>query len=214
MKIAQIKDIENLAPGTAIGQITVKVKKVFPKKTGQSQHGPWSVQGLIIVDETGESRASAWNMEMNDLEGKTVTFKSNSTKHGLKGVEVKANKEGLNELSFSDKGSVIEGSGGASTAHDEPVKSSGSKYTKPAPEKLTIEQVKQKIYQSSQLYVQCANAAKWVVGQVENEDPEFFKSCAASLYITAERHGYSSAFEQPEKKEETTVTEEEDDIKW
>jgi hypothetical protein len=214
MKIAQIKDIENLAAGTKIGQITAKLKKVFPAASGEGQYGPWSRQGVILVDETGETRATVWNMSVSDLEGKTVTFKSNSGKKGLEGVEIKANKSGGTELSISDKGSVIEGSGGASAAHDEPVKSSGSKYSKPAPEKLTIEQVKQKIYQSSQLYVQCANAAKWVVGQVENEDPEFFKSCTASLYITAERHGYSSAFEQPEKKEETTLPEEEDDIKW
>ena len=86
MKTAKLKEIANLADGQIIGEIVATVKKVFPAKRGEGKYGPWSVQNIILTDETGECRASVWGSLMNDLEGQSVKFQSSAGKKGLSGL--------------------------------------------------------------------------------------------------------------------------------
>ena len=210
MKIAKIADIANLSPGTKIGQMTVTLKKVYPAKTGEGQYGPWSVRGAVISDETGEIRASFWDCDVSDLEGRVVTLKSRAGAKGLAGLEVKANKQGENEISFSNKGSLIEGAASGDSQPSLPlVKTSAA--TVKAVQKLTVEEVGKRLDQHAELYEQCVLRAQSVMDRIGVTDAEQIRCCASSLYITGERNGYSSAFEvaTPTKAEL-----EDDDIKW
>jgi hypothetical protein len=209
MKVAKAIEIANLTSGQIIGEITGKVKKVFPPKTGQGNFGPWSVRNIILQDETGEVRAGVWNIEMQDLEGKTVTFKSTPSKNGMAGISVSENK-GKNELKITEKCIVLDGGASVSTSQQQ---SAGSTLAI----KSTGLSAKERIFQNAQLMVECIKAAVWVQGEVKELTNEHFQSVCASLFIASERAGLAATFPTSLKKEEVseeTKPVDEDDLGW
>jgi len=108
MKVAKVSDIQNLADGAIIGEMTVQIKAAFAAKTGEGKYGPWRVQAAILKDDTGEVRASFWTeRDIQKLVGKTVTIKSKASDKGLVGLKAKySSHSSTNELDVSDKAEI------------------------------------------------------------------------------------------------------------
>jgi hypothetical protein len=201
MKVAQIKDLQNLADGTVIGQMTVNVKAVFPPKTGEGKYGPWRVQSCVLQDGTGEVRASFWIQdEMKSLQGQTITIKSQAGKKGLDGLSVQFSKHSSsNELKVTEKAAILDQA-------DEFVVKEKFPNGNTAPAAITtvssVDDAKKVIFANAKLYVECCKAAGWVSGQVEQMSEAHMQACVASLFISAERAGLAKVFNEPKKPAE------------
>lgn len=184
MKIAKIADLANLADGSVIGEIRVQIKKAFPPKIGEGKYGPWRVQNCIIVDGTGEGKASFWtNDDMTKCERQTVTIRSQASAKGLTGVTVAANKQtGQNELKVTDKAAILDDTAGAvqdyvrSNAVATGVQVGGD-----------VKDAKGAIFQRAQLYTECFKAAQWVAKTIDAVTPEHFQAIVASLFISSDK---------------------------
>jgi len=190
MKTAKIAQLADLADGQLIGEMTFKIKKAFPARTGEGQYGPWSVQNAIVVDDTGEIRASFWgdgSEPLRGLEGHNVQVKSVAGKRGLTGLSAKANK----------KDSTIELDVKASAAIRSLTQDPGSTIpvthapatVVPKNPQVAIDRIKQ----SAALYETCLNQASKLKEGHDLSD-EHFQAICASLYISADRAGLSACF--------------------
>jgi len=96
--MSTIKEIKGWPVGTIIPNLTAMAKIVFQRKTGEGQYGPWSVQGVILSDATGdEIQASCW--QFDDLSY-------------LKGMEVSVAATGKNAKTGKTQGvELVEGKG-------------------------------------------------------------------------------------------------------
>lgn len=222
MKVAQIKDLPNLADGTVIGQMTVTVKAVFPPKTGEGKYGPWRVQSCILQDGTGEVRGSFWlNDDMKALQGQTITIKSGAGKKGLDGLSVKLSKHsGENELNVTEKAAILD------QASEFVVKEKLPSGGNPPPVLSTVssvEDAKRVIFANAKLYVECVKAVTWISSQVEAMSEGHFQAAVASMFISAEKAGLAKVFNEPkkekapepeQKKEPVIASEDDDDINF
>jgi len=70
-----IQEIKKFPIGTVVPHITGTVKAVFPRKTGEGQYGPWSVQTVILSDAANEEiPCSCWGFdELGHLKGQSVS---------------------------------------------------------------------------------------------------------------------------------------------
>jgi hypothetical protein len=211
--MTQIKDLEQLAPNTAIAEMVLGVKAVYPPKS------PKAPYNLVVFDSTGESRLAAWSdVDLSDYKGGRITVRSTATKKGLDGLNVvysEYNKR--NELKLGKAGQIFNDAElqlqGGSTG---PSPAVTSKSPIVAPSAVSP---KAFIFQNAQLMVEAINAASWVAKQVEALSPEHVQAIATSLYISAERAGMARQFPQAEKKAETKVAapakkDDEDDLGW
>jgi len=208
MKVAKIQDIENLADGSVIGEMTVQVKAAFPPKTGEGKYGPWRVQACILKDATGETRASFWtNDDMQAVVGQTITIKSQAGSKGLQGLKVKANSHsGKNELDVSDKAAIIDQAGDAVEQYKDAVKVNAQI----AASKGTVKDAKRIIFQSAQLYVECVKAGKWITSQIEGGlSTDHFQAVVASLFISADKQGLAKSFPLEQSRPESVEVQDE-----
>lgn len=191
MKVAKISDLENLADGTVIGQMTVQVKAAFDAKTGKGKYGDWRVQPCILKDGTGEVRASFWTTsEMKELTGQTITIKAQAGKNGLAGLKVKnSSHSGKNELDVSDKAAILDGAVNAVSDYVDANKVN----TQLAHSKGSITDAKRIIFQKAQLYVECVKAADWIKKQHELT-VDHFQAVVASLFISADKQNLANCF--------------------
>jgi hypothetical protein len=215
--MTQIKDLEQLAPNTAIAEMVLGVKAVYPPKS------PKAPYNLVVFDQTGESRLAAWSdVDLSDYKGGRITVRSTATKKGLDGLNVvysEYNKR--NELKLGKAGQICNDAElqlqGGSTGPS-PAVTSKSPITAPYTAAPAVSP-KAFIFQNAQLMVEAINAASWVAKQVEALSPEHVQAIATSLYISAERAGMAKQFPQAEKKAETKVAapakkDDEDDLGW
>lgn len=216
MKIAQIKDIAQLADGTVVGQMTVQIAKAFPPKVGEGKFGPWRVQNCVLKDGTGEIKASFWLPdEMKDLVGQTVTIKSQAGAKGLQGLNVSTSKHsGENELKITDKAAIIDQAGEKSVQIKFPTGNV------PPPVAMDKGEARKAIFNNAKLYVECVKATTWISSQIDQMSESHFQAAVASMFISAERAGIARAFaeiEKPvEKAPEPTAESDlsDDDLKW
>jgi hypothetical protein len=210
--MTQIKDLEQLAPNTAIAEMVLGVKAVYPPKS------PKAPYNLVVFDQTGESRLAAWSdVDLSDYKGGRITVRSTATKKGLDGLNVvysEYNKR--NELKLGKAGQIF---------NDAELQLQGGS-TRPSPAVTSKSPIvapsavspKAFIFQNAQLMVEAINAAQWVAKQVEAITPDHLQAIASSLYISAERAGMARQFPQSEKKAETKVAapakKDEDDLGW
>lgn len=72
-------------------KIEGRITRVFDKKSGTGEHGPWSFQSIIVADDSGEMTVSFKNrsetLTSADVD-KLITAKSKETKNGILGVKV------------------------------------------------------------------------------------------------------------------------------
>ena len=197
MKVAKIQDIENLADGSIIGEMVVKVKAAFDAKTGQGKYGPWRVQAAILTDATGEIRASFWtNEDIKAMCGQTITIKSQGGAKGLQGLKVKlSTHSGKNELDISEKAAIydqaknaFEEYSGAVKANAQIAKSTGS-----------VADAKRTLFQKAQLYVECVKAADWIRSQHELTQ-DHFQAVVSTLFISADKQNLANAFPASQTK--------------
>lgn len=93
-----IQEIKKFPIGTVVPHITGTVKAVFPRKTGEGQYGPWSVQTVILSDAANdEIPCSCWGFdELGHLKGQSVsvaaTGKDRRT-NKASGTEIKEGKD-------------------------------------------------------------------------------------------------------------------------
>lgn len=190
MKTAKISQLAELADGQLIGEMTFKIKKAFPAKTGEGQYGPWSVQNAIVVDETGEIRASFWadgSEPLRGLEGHNVQVKSVAGKRGLSGLSAKANKkDGSIELEVKASASIR--SLTVDPATTIPVTHTPAVVVPKNPQ-VAVDRIKQ----SAALYEACLGQARLLKETYDLSD-EHFQAVCASLYISADRAGLAACF--------------------
>jgi hypothetical protein len=211
--MTQIKDLEQLAPNTAIAEMVLGVKAVYPPKS------PKAPYNLVVFDSTGESRLAAWSdVDLSDYKGGRITVRSTATKKGLDGLNVvysEYNKR--NELKLGKAGQIFNDAElqlqGGSTGPN-PAVTSKSPIVAPS-----AASPKAFIFQNAQLMVEAINAAQWVAKQVEAITPDHLQAIASSLYISAERAGMAKQFPQAEKKAEVKPAapakkDDEDDLGW
>ena len=81
--MSTIKEIKGWPIGTIIPNLSATAKVVFQRKTGEGQYGPWSVQGVVLADETGdEIQASCWGFEdLSYIKGQAVAVASTGKNH-------------------------------------------------------------------------------------------------------------------------------------
>ena len=200
MKTAKIAQIADLADGQLIGEMTFKIKKTFPHRTGAGQYGAWSVQNAIVVDDTGEIRASFWadgDEPLKGLEGHDIQVKSVAGKRGLTGISAKANKkDGSMELDIKASAAIrsLNADNGATVARTQT----------PAATVLNPTAARRRIFQSAQLYIECVKAARYISENTEISS-ENFQAAVASLYISADKAGLASSFPDSPAKQEDEI---------
>lgn len=215
MKVAQIKDLQNLADGTTIGEMVVQVKKAWPPRTGESKHGSWRVQNCTLVDASGETRGSFWIQDdMADLEGQTITIRSRAGKKGLAGLSVQLSKHsGQNELKVTEQAAIIDAASGKIAELATPASRPAAVRSTPVAAG-SVSDAKKFLFQEAQLMVEAVKAASWVGEQVKLT-PEQLQAVASSLFISADRAGLARVFPTALKSEEPVTeepsTEEDDD---
>ena len=81
--MSTIKEIKGWPIGTIIPNLSATAKVVFQRKTGEGQYGPWSVQGVVLADETGdEIQASCWGFDdLSYIKGQAVSVASTGKNH-------------------------------------------------------------------------------------------------------------------------------------
>ena len=222
--MTQIKDLEALAPNTAIAELVLGVKAVYPPKT------PKAPYNLVVFDQTGETRLAAWSdIDLSDYRGQRITVRSTATKKGLDGLNVVySDYNKRNELKLGKSGQIFSdaeleaGAGGkapqAAVTSKSPIPgpNGGSGV---APYNATAIAPKAFIFQNAQLMVEAINAAQWVAKQVEAITPDHLQAIASSLYISAERAGMARQFPTSDKKEVAPAPtivkkDDEDDLGW
>jgi hypothetical protein len=218
--MTQIKDLEQLAPNSAIAEMVLGVKAVYPPKT------PKAPYNLVVFDTTGETRLAAWSdVDLSDYKGGRITVRSTAGKRGLDGLNVVySDYNKRNELKLGKAGQIFNdaelalqgGSAGPSPAVTSKSSIIGPYTAAPVAPVVTP---KAFIFQNAQLMVEAINAASWVAKQVEALTPEHVQAIATSLYISAERAGMAKQLPQAEKKAEVKPAapvkkDDEDDLGW
>jgi hypothetical protein len=216
MKVAQIKDLAQLADGTTIGEMRVGVKKVFPPRTGKGKFGDWRVQNAILEDGTGEVRAAFWIKDpIDDLQGQTILIKSQAGKKGLAGLAVQySNHTSANELKVTDQAAIVDSVGEKLAEVSSPAARTVSRPSVNQTVANNPGDAKKFVFQCAQLMVEAIKASHWVGEQVKLT-PEQLQSVASSLFISADRAGLARVFPTGEKVEEVkpeTTEDEDDDI--
>ena len=211
--MTQIKDLEQLAPNTAIAEMVLGVKTVYPPKS------PKAPYNLMVFDATGETRLAIWSdVDLSDYRGQRITVRSTATKKGLDGLNVVYSDYSKKmELKLGKSGQIfndaeLEAGAGGKTPH--------APVTSKSPIAVASPSVAPKafIFQNAQLMVEAINAAQWVAKHVEAITPDHVQAIASSLYISAERAGMAKQFPTSEKKEVKPAApvkkDDDDDLGW
>lgn len=228
--MTQIKDLEQLAPNTAIAEMVLGVKAVYPPKS------PKAPYNIVVFDQTGETRLAAWSdVDLSDYRGQRITVRSTTTRKGLDGLNVVFSDYSKKmELKLGKSGQIfndaeLEAGAGNKTPHA-PVTSKSpiagpnggagvAPFNATAPfSAAPAVTPKAFIFQNAQLMVEAINAAQWVAKQVEAITPDHLQAIASSLYISAERAGMARQFPTSEKKEVAPAApakkNDDDDLGW
>ena len=92
-----IQEIKKFPIGTVVPAVSGTVKATFPRKTGEGQYGPWSVQTLIVGDGAEEMPVSCWGYDdLSHLKGNFVSIGATGKDHRTgktTGTELKEGKD-------------------------------------------------------------------------------------------------------------------------
>ena len=83
-----IEQIKGMEDGLVITRIDGIVKALFPRKTGSSDKGEWSVQTLILAQGQSEIPVSLWNKDAipDNIKGKAVSLVAFKGSKGWSGL--------------------------------------------------------------------------------------------------------------------------------
>jgi len=97
MSTHTIPEVKKFPVGTVVPAISGTVKVVFQRKTGDSQYGPWSLQGLVLAGDNEEIVCTCWGCDdLAHLKGTTVSIAAlgkNGKTNRAQGLEVIAGKD-------------------------------------------------------------------------------------------------------------------------
>jgi hypothetical protein len=97
MSTHTIAEVKKFPVGTVVPAVTGTVKAVFQRKTGDSQYGPWSLQGVVLSDGAEEIVCTCWGCDdLSYLKGTTVSVAAlgeNHKTHKKQGLELIAGKD-------------------------------------------------------------------------------------------------------------------------
>lgn len=75
----KLSDVKNLPPESPVDEVSVTLKKVYPKKDN-----PSAPQNAIVADPSGEIKLVVWkHSDISKMEGKTVVIHANAAGQGL-----------------------------------------------------------------------------------------------------------------------------------
>jgi len=70
----KLSSVQNLDDKSQISALTGRIKKVFERRTGQGKRGPWSLQTLVLQDNSGEAKVTFWNRpDLSKSEGQIIS---------------------------------------------------------------------------------------------------------------------------------------------
>ena len=116
-----IQDANELSNKAPINSITATVKKAFEPTEGEGRYGPWRMQAAILLDETGEIRATFWdrfNTDLRNFEGETVTIVSGKDAKGKFAGVLTDDYKGTRQLRIS-KEAKFESPDGEEPVHED-----------------------------------------------------------------------------------------------
>lgn len=196
----QLQEILKQPEGFTPPDVTVKIEKVFPYKSGEGENGPWSFQDLQV--EGGKIKLKGLPEFPETRVGQSVTIKANQSKqHGLTGLKV-AHEQYQNKTydklvitssakwdwatinenpagSSNGNGHVAQTNGNGSSSHD------STEY---------IDHL-----------IRCAELAGVVTGQLGLQDAQAIQACFATICIDSKNRNIllpkASFVEQVEQEE-------------
>ena len=199
--MSTIKEIKGWPVGTIIPNLSATAKVVFQRKTGDGQYGPWSVQGVVLADETGdEIQASCWGFDdLSYIKGQTVAVASTGKNHktgktqGVELVEGKG-KDGTArlELKVGHKSGGFIGGSAPSPESTRPMASQPAIPAIPshsAPQPVSGASFDERMAKMATLYKHCLFYAQTALNGSKLTDPESLRNVATSLFIEANKSG-------------------------
>lgn len=92
MKTYTIAEILDSEVGMIIPRVEAKLQKVWDRKTGEGEHGAWSLQNGELVDATGSIKVCFSGLpNISERQGDVMVFRAQSGKKGLSGIKVDEN---------------------------------------------------------------------------------------------------------------------------
>lgn len=165
--------------------LTVQIKKVYPRKSGEGEHGEWSFQNVDVEQGGTKAQLKLKNlMEFPEARvGQTVTIRANhSQQHGLTGLKTETREyQGKQYQNIVITGSAKWNWGQAAQP------AGGAK-------ELTLHPTNGNGHDSgSDGYVDhllaCAEVARQVVGKLLIADEPAIQACFATICIDAKNRG-------------------------
>jgi len=201
MRSLTINEINGMDNGEIIPSFTAKVTKLWPEKRGEGQYGPWLLQNMDVSDDTGDTKVTWGGDEpLFNLEGRTVTFESSDTKHGLQGIKREIRTAGgktYEGVKLTGVCKINIANGSAPPTSSAPRQSramdirdkgqhggAGDSYVPAEPD---VDGARRHIMQAANLLLLCKRAADSVLG--DSCDPEDGRT----LFIDATRAGFIHA---------------------
>lgn len=92
MKTYSINEILESEVGMIIPRVEAKLVKIFDRKTGESEHGAWSLQNGELADNSGSIKVCFSGFpDISEKQGETLVLRAQSGKKGMSGIKVDEN---------------------------------------------------------------------------------------------------------------------------
>lgn len=92
MKVTPLNGISQLEDGELVMRVEGEITRVFDRKSGTKGDKDWSIQNLMLRDDSGEIRVGAWNHEdLSSFAGKKVSITAHKSDKGFSGVYCELN---------------------------------------------------------------------------------------------------------------------------
>lgn len=122
MRLVTIGELPTLENKEGVPSIQGTLTKVYERKTGESDRGPWSVQNGLLQDSTGEIKVLFTNQpDARIYQGKSVSITSHVGDKGMSGVYAhddtyQGNVKRILKLTATAQIAFVDGASGAETA--------------------------------------------------------------------------------------------------
>lgn len=178
----EISQILQQPEGYTPPQVTVRIKKVHPYKSGTNNNGPWSFQNVEV--EGGKLKLKSLPEFPKAREGQSVTLRANQSKqHGLTGIKV--NHEEYNGSTYHQlvitNSCKWEWAGQQSQNGASSTQSTASHKTHPDNTFSTKEYIDH--------LLSCAFVTTLVTERLKIEDEQATQSCFATICIDTKNRG-------------------------
>lgn len=182
----ELQEILKMPDGFTPPDVTVKIEKVYERKSGDGENGPWSFQDVQVVG--GKLKLKNVDEVTADRVGQTVTLRAfQSKQHGLTGLKV-AHEEYKNQT--YDKlvitpTCIWEWQNGNGHA---PAKSNGAQSNGNKSDYKVQPDAPRNDFNIELHLSECARIANDIAGLLNIQDDAARQACFATVCIDAQRH--------------------------